>query len=391
MFRNAKDIITILGFKIRIDPSWFIIAVLIVWSLSTAYFPQKLEGASQSVLLAISVISMLGLFGSLILHELSHSLVARLFNLKVGGITLFVFGGVAELERDPESAKSEFWIAIAGPVMSLFLAGIFSVLASLSRQADISILVVELLTYLGLINLVLAVFNMVPAFPLDGGRVLRSALWFFRGDVVAATRIAGFIGKGFAGLLIAFGILSLFSGQTISGLWQILIGVFIFGASNAAYQELVMRHVLKDQTVSALMTRDPWVANVDENVQSLVDNVLLKRNVSFVPVMEHEQVLGYVDAAMIKTLERENWADTKLGDIYIALNDDNSTRSTALIQDVFEQMNKTGNRKLLITNKGKLEGVIALSDMLTYLAIRQGLGIYSSDNTARSKNTTANV
>lgn len=391
MFQNSKEIFSIFGFKIRIDPSWFIIAALIVWSLSTAYFPSRLESATRYDVVSLSIISMLGLFISLILHELSHSLVARLFDLKVGSITLFVFGGVAELERDPEDAKSEFWIAIAGPIMSLLLAGTFWILKAMSDKIGASEVVIELFRYLSLMNLVLALFNLVPAFPLDGGRVFRSILWRFKGNVVAATRIAVRFGKAFAIMLIALGIMFLFSSQVVSGLWQILIGIFIFGASNSTYEDLARRQVLKDHTVSALMTRDPWIANVDETVQVLVDTVMLKHNVSFVPIVEGDYLLGYVDAAMIQTIDRENWVDTELGDIYIPLSSENSSRAEAPIQDVFDKMVKTGNRKILISKNGMLEGVLSLADLMTYLSIRQGLGIYSNIHSISPSKTTTHV
>ena len=378
MFQNSKEIFSVFGFKIRIDPSWFIIAALIVWSLATAYFPSRLENATRYSLVNLSIISMLGLFVSLILHELAHSLVARMFNLKVGNITLFIFGGVAELERDPENAKSEFWIAIAGPIMSFVLAGLFWMLKSVIEGVGGSPMIIELFRYLGLVNLVVAVFNLVPAFPLDGGRVLRSLLWHFKGNVIAATKIATRLGKTFAVFLIMLGVLFLFSSQIVSGIWQILIGFFIFIASGSALEDLTTRQILKEHTVSALMTRDPWIANVDDTVQVLVDAVMLRHNISFVPIVEDEQLLGYVDAAMIQTIDRENWAATKLGDIYIPISSDNSSRAEVPIQDVFDKMVKTGNRKILIVKNNMLEGVISLADMMTYLSIRQKLGIYSA-------------
>ena len=391
MFQNSKEIFSIFGFKIRIDPSWFIIAALIVWSLSTAYFPSRLEGATRFDVVNLSIISMLGLFVSLVLHELSHSLVARLFNLKVGSITLFIFGGVAELERDPENAKSEFWIAIAGPIMSFFLATVFWALKSMSTGMGVSQMLVELFRYLGLVNLVVALFNLVPAFPLDGGRVLRSILWQMKGDVIAATQIATRLGKAFAVFLIMVGVMFLFSSQTISGIWQILIGIFIFVASGSAYEDLTTRQILKEHTVSALMTRDPWIANVDDTVQVLVDAVMLRHNISFVPIVEGDDLLGYVDAAMIQTIDRENWAATKLGDIYMPLSSENSSRAEAPIQDVFDKMVKTGNRKILIVKNNMLEGVISLADMMTYLSIRQKLGIFTSSRYQKSANSSAYV
>lgn len=374
MFKNAVDLFEIFGFRIRVDPSWMIIAALIVWSLSTSYFPTELPGLNRFDYIGISTIAMLGLFVSLILHELSHSLVARVFNLKVGGITLFIFGGVAELEQNPRSARSEFWIAIVGPLTSVALAGIFHATQGFLLTVGASPLTISLFKYLALINLVLALFNLVPAFPLDGGRVLRAALWHFKDDLMSATRIASRIGTSFAIFLMIVGVFSLFMSQTVGGLWQMLIGFFILSASRSSYEDLVIKQILKDQTVHSVMTQTPWTAEPGDSVQSLVDNVVLRRNVSFIPVVEGEHLLGYVDAAMVQTIDRENWPSTKLIDIYVASDTGNTFSPDTPMQDIFTQMAKTGNRKILIAREGRLLGVVSFADLMSYLAIRSGLG-----------------
>ena len=374
MFKNAVDLFEIFGFRIRVDPSWMIIAALIVWSLSTSYFPTELPGLNRFDYIGISTIAMLGLFVSLILHELSHSLVARVFDLKVGGITLFIFGGVAELEQNPRSARSEFWIAIVGPLTSVALAGIFHATQGFLLTVGASPLTISLFKYLALINLVLALFNLVPAFPLDGGRVLRAALWHFKDDLMSATRIASRIGTSFAIFLMIVGVFSLFMSQTVGGLWQILIGFFILSASRSSYEDLVIKQILKDQTVHSVMTQTPWTAEPGDSVQSLVDNVVLRRNVSFIPVVEGEHLLGYVDAAMVQTIDRENWPSTKLIDIYVASDTGNTFSPDTPMQDIFTQMAKTGNRKILIAREGRLLGVVSFADLMSYLAIRSGLG-----------------
>lgn len=375
MFRNAREVFEVAGFKIRIDPSWFIIAALIVWSLFTVYFPQSLPDVGKGVLFTISLIAMIGLFVSLILHELAHSWVARQFNLNVGSITLFIFGGVAELERDPQSAKSEFWIAIAGPAMSFALGGGFLLVAGLLDGAGQKGVVYEVVRYLGNINLVLAIFNLVPAFPLDGGRVLRSILWHIKKDVLAATRTASRVGTMFGFVLVALGILAFFSGQLVVGLWQLLIGMFIIGASRSSYEDLAIRQTLKNYTVSALMTRNPRVVDAGDTVNAIVNNVMLKHNVSFVPVLDGDQLLGYVDAAMIQTIDQENWGQTTAGDIFTAADSTNTVSANEKTEDVFDKMAKTGNRKLLIASNHRLEGVISLADLMHFLSVRSGLGL----------------
>lgn len=374
MFRNAIDLFDIFGFKVRADPSWLLIAALIVWSLSTSYFPVMLEGYSQTVYISMAVIAMLGLFASLIFHELSHSLVARRFNLKVGGITLFLFGGVAELEQEPRDPKSEFWIAIAGPLSSYFLAIVAYIFVAILGPGQASTPLYAVVSYLGLINIVLATFNLFPAFPLDGGRVFRAALWHFKGDLMSATRIASRAGTFFGIALIILGVMSIFTDAGIGGLWQILIGFFIMSASRGSYEQLVMKTALKDQTVRTAMSAAPKTADVKETVENVVNNIMLKHNIRFVPVLDGDRLLGYVDLPGIQQIEPSDWPSTRVADVYVASDDSNTISPDMPTENLFQKMSAEGQRKFLIAEKGHLVGVIALADLLTYLALRQGLG-----------------
>ena len=373
MFKNAIDLFDIFGFKIRADPSWLLIAALIVWSLSTSYFPVTLEGYSQGTYISMSIIAMLGLFASLIFHELSHSLVARRFDLKVGGITLFLFGGVAELEQEPRDPKSEFWIAIAGPLSSYFLAIVAYILVAILGQDQASTPLYAVLSYLGLINIVLATFNLFPAFPLDGGRVFRAALWHFKGDLMSATRIASQAGTFFGIALIILGVMSIFTDAGLGGLWQILIGFFIMSASRGSYEQLVLKTALKDQTVRTAMSAAPKTADVDETVEDVVHKIMLKHNIRFVPVLDGDRLLGFVDLPRIQQIEQQDWPSTRLADVYIASDDSNTVPPDMPTEVLFQKMSSEGQRKFMIAEKGHLLGVIALADLLTYLALRQGL------------------
>lgn len=375
MFRNAINLFEIFGFKVRVDPSWLLIAALIVWSLSSAYFPVNLPGYNRYDYIALAIAAMLGLFASLILHELAHALVARQFGLQIGGITLFIFGGVAELEQEPRNPKSEFWIAVAGPAMSFALSGLaFWALHALDISG-VSKSLHEVVAYLGLINLILALFNLVPAFPLDGGRVLRALLWWMKDDLLWATRIASNLGIGFGALLIVSGVLSLFTANSVGGLWQILIGFFIISASSGSYRQLEIKTALKDQTVRSLMSKFPKTADVNDDVGTLVDDIMLPMNVSFVPVLEGEHLLGYVDTSLVQEIDRENWSTARLGDILVPVGDENTVSADMPMDALFEKMVRSGRRKMLVGQGGTLDGVIALADLVSYLAIRQGLGL----------------
>lgn len=375
MFKNAINLFEIFGFKVRVDPSWLLIAALIVWSLSSAYFPANLPGHSHYDYIALAIVAMLGLFASLILHELAHALVARQFGLQIGGITLFIFGGVAELEQEPRNPKSEFWIAIAGPAMSFALSGLAFWMLHALDISGVSPSLHEVVAYLGLINLILALFNLVPAFPLDGGRVLRAALWWMRDDLLWATRIASNLGTGFGALLIVSGVLSLFTVNSVGGLWQILIGFFVINASTGSYRQLEIKMALKDQTVQSLMAKSPRTADVDDDVATLVDEIMLARNVSFIPVLEGEHLLGYVDTSLIHAIDRENWSTARLGDILVPVSDENTVPADMPMDVLFEKMVRSGRRKMLVGQGGRLDGVIALADLVSYLAICNGLGL----------------
>ena len=373
MFKNAVDLFDIFGFKVKADPSWLLIAALIVWSLSTSYFPVTLEGYSQGTYISMSIIAMLGLFASLIFHELSHSLVARRFDLKVGGITLFLFGGVAELEQEPRDPKSEFWIAIAGPLSSYFLAAVAFIVVAIMGSDRAQTPLYAVMSYLGLINIVLATFNLFPAFPLDGGRVFRAALWHFKGDLMSATRIASQAGSFFGIALIILGVMSIFTDAGIGGLWQILIGFFILSASRGSYEQLLLKTALKDQTVRTAMSAAPKTADIQETVEDVVNKIMLKHNIRFVPVLDGDRLLGFIDLPRIQQIDRQDWPSTRLEDVYIASDDSNTVPPDLPTEELFQKMSAGGQRKFLIAEKGHLLGVIALADLMTYLALRQGL------------------
>jgi Zn-dependent protease len=252
MFTRSFPLLTLFGFRIAIDLSWFVLAALIVWSLATDFFPESLPERSAQTYYIMGTVAALGMFASIVYHELAHSLVARAYGIRIAGITLFIFGGVAELEDEPPTPKSEFLVAIAGPISSVLLGGALYLIATLlETSAPPEVLAV--LSYLTLINIVLAVFNLIPAFPLDGGRMLRAALWWGQGDLRKATRIASFLGAGLGIALMAFGAYNAFDGFLIGGMWQILIGYFVFNAAGNARRQTEIVERLRGVSVRQLM------------------------------------------------------------------------------------------------------------------------------------------
>ncbi len=374
MFSNALKLFDVFGFQIRVDPSWLIIAALIVWSLATGYFPERVPDLSRADLFALSIVAMLGLFAGLILHELAHSLVARRFGLGVGGITLFLFGGVAELEQEPESAVSEFWIAIAGPVMSVAIAGVSWLAAGTAAAAGASQGLVALFEYLAAINLILALFNLLPAFPLDGGRVLRAVLWRVKGNVLQATRLASLSGTLFGYAFIALGLFALFSGAgVIGGLWPILIGLFLASAARGTYQQMLMRQSLSGRTVGQLVTSAALTVAPGQTVRDLVDDIMLGHGVGFVPVVEDGRAIGFVDTATVRGVDRENWDTIRVEDIFVPL--DNAARAAPgePLETLLKRITSSGRRKYIVEDQGRFVGVITLSDLIAHLNVLQEL------------------
>ena len=374
MFKNAVQLFEIFGFKLKVDPSWLLIAALIVWSLSTSYFPEALPGQSSTAYTTLGIIAMLGMFVSLILHELSHSVVARSYGLKVGGITLFIFGGVAELEEEPHDPKSEFQIAIAGPLMSLVLAALFFGFSHLASSGAEVGPTAAVFGYLALINLVLAVFNLVPAFPLDGGRMLRAVIWGVTEDLLRATRISSRIGSAFGLFLMLTGAFAVFSGGGVGGFWQILIGFFILNASNGSYQNLLVKATLRGKTAESLMSRQVHTVDAGTSIADLVDNVMLHQGVSFVPVLSGARLVGYVDTAAVRSIDRKDWPARQVSEIMLPEGPDTTVAPDAPLDDVFKLLSAHPRRKLMVAQDGRLVGVISLSDLMHHLALEQEIG-----------------
>lgn len=367
MFTNSVKIFTLNKFDIKVDPSWLVIAGLITWSLSQRYFPEALPDLDASSYVTMAIVAMLGLFASLLLHELAHSTVARHLGVPITSITLFLFGGVAELEAEPTSARAEFWIAVAGPVMSLCLAVGFGALEYIAVFFGFPAALVEILSYLALINLILALFNLLPAFPLDGGRVLRAYLWSRTGDVLAATRSATQSGVILAYVLMALGVVALFQGALVSGLWQIMIGGFVLIAARASFSAQLAKVAFDGKTVSALMTRNPIAASPEMTLSEFVNQIVLRDQVTFVPVTEDEVLLGHIDQSVLSGIDRENWANTRVGDVFVGLDQDVMVGPHVPVQDLLETISNTGRRKFLVVSDHKLIGVISLSDIARYL------------------------
>ncbi|MBD3676116.1 MAG: site-2 protease family protein [Planctomycetaceae bacterium] len=370
MFGRQIELLNLFGFSVKIDFSWIFIALLVSWSLATGYFPQEYPDLAKSTYWIMGISGMLGLFVSILLHEMSHSVVARRFGIPIRGITLFIFGGVAEMEKEPPSAKSEFWMAIAGPIASVLISAACFGLAALGSMMNLAPPVVAVLQWLGLINGVVVIFNMIPAFPLDGGRVFRAALWHWQNNIRKATRITSNIGSGFGTILIFLGILSLFGGNVIGGIWYALIGMFLRGAAGMSYQQLITRRILEGENIRQFMNDQPVSVSPDVTVADLVENYFYKHHYKMFPVVEGEELVGCVTFRDVKKVDRSEWGIKHVRDISNECSAENSVNADADAMQVLSQLNRTKASRAMVVENGSLVGLVSLKDLMTFLAMK---------------------
>jgi Zn-dependent protease/predicted transcriptional regulator len=369
MARRRWTLLRLFGFEIRFELTWLILLALIIWSLSAGYFPEAYRDLPQSTYLWMAVIGAIGLVSSIVIHELAHSLVARSFGMTIRGITLFAFGGAAEMEDEPPTPRAEFFMAVAGPLMSIVLAFVFWLLGSVLAAAGVPGPLVGIVSYLGVINVVLALFNLMPAFPLDGGRMLRAVLWGWRGDMRWATRIAANIGGAFGVALIALGIFNAFNGNLVGGMWFALIGLFVRAAAAGSYQQLVTKQVLGHIPVADVMTRRVITAPADATVADLVDDYFLGRNLKLVPVVAGGMPVGLVDVRAAKSVPRGEWEMRQIAEIMTRLSPDNTIGSMADTGEALQRMQQSGQSRLLVMDEGILVGILSLTDILRVVSV----------------------
>jgi Zn-dependent protease/predicted transcriptional regulator len=368
MFGRQIKLFTLFGFTVKIDLSWVIIAGLITWSLSEA-FRIYIPGLTTGAYWGMGAVGALGLFVSIVAHEFSHSLVARGQGMEMRGITLFIFGGVAEMDDEPPSAGAEFKMAIAGPLASVVIGLVCGAIWWLtSRVAHAPVFVTGILAYLGVINVALAVFNLLPAFPLDGGRVFRAALWYWGGNLRWATRIAAYGGSLFGILLIIGGVISFFMGDFIGGVWWFLLGLFVRFAAQTSYQQLLMRQVLEGQPVERYMQPNVETVEPSLSVEDLVEDHIYRRHYRMFPVIDDGRLVGCVTLQQVKNVPRQEWPSETVRQLMEPCSKDNVIDVHATAMDALKKMNRTGSSRLMVTDGDQLRGIISLRDLMRMIS-----------------------
>jgi len=373
MFGRGFKLFEIFGFEIKIDASWLILAVLVTWSLAGGYFPQIYQDLPPASYLWMGVAGALGLFASIVFHELSHSLVARRYGMPIRGITLFIFGGVAEMEDEPPTAQAEFLMAAAGPIASGALALSFYLLGLLGEGVEIPVPVLAVTGWLAFVNTMLAVFNLVPAFPLDGGRMLRAALWYRTGNLQWATRLSANAGSIFGFVLIGLGLMNFIAGNVIGGIWYALIGMFIRAAAASAYMQLQTRRVFEGEPVRRFMVRDPATVPPDITIQRLVNEHVYIHYHELFPVIDESGLLGCVGIAQIKRVPHEKWELARVFEVMSPTSPENTVDAGLDAVEALKLMRRTGNSRLMVVENGRLVGLVTLKDLLHLIGLKMDL------------------
>jgi Zn-dependent protease/predicted transcriptional regulator len=363
----------IFGIEIGLHYSWFLIALLIVVSLSSQFHTSNPEWG-DAVILALSITTGILFFVSLLLHELAHSLVAASNGLPVREITLFALGGVSQIEKNPTNAKLEFWMAFVGPLTSAAIGAICLAAAAVIGGASSSP-AMAMLSWLGYINLGLAAFNMIPGYPLDGGRVLRAIIWWKTGNADHSTKIAARVGQAVAFVFIAVGILRYFGGAGIGGLWIAFIGWFLLQASRESYVRVNLVHALEGVRVADVMTRDCPTVEGWLNVQNLVDQEILRTGQRCFIVMEQGKVAGLITPQEVMPLDRAKWPFTTVSDIMRPLEDLRSLTPDTSLTTALEAMSRYDLNQLPVLSDGHLEGVLSRASVLSFLQTRSELRV----------------
>jgi len=371
MNRQGISLGRVLGIPIVLDYSWFLIFALVAWTLASGYFPSEFGNWPTAEYWLVGIATAIVFFLSVVLHELGHSLVARHYGIPVSSIRLFVFGGVSQIETEPPSAKVEFLMALVGPLVSFALAGVFAGLGVAFASAAP---LMALTKYLAYINAALGLFNLIPGFPLDGGRVFRSIVWGVTNDLRRATAVAGNLGRFIGFLFILFGVYQVFTGNFVNGLWIGFIGWFLESAAMSQIQQQKLHDLLAGRRVSQAMSTNYTSIPPDVTIQTLVDRHVLGDGQRSFVVKEGDKVVGLLTLHDIRELPRTEWPVATAAQAMIPLAQVKRIQPDEEVWAAIEEMNRDGVNQLPVMKDGHIEGMLRRKDVISYLRTVQELG-----------------
>lgn len=380
MFGRRWRLFRLAGIPISLDLSWLVILALLTMTLGqlfpeliTQYYPDVGYHVPAYVYWLMAIVAALGFFACILLHELGHAIVARAEGMPIRGITLFMFGGVAEIGDEPPSAGAEFLMAIAGPAVSFVIAVVCAVLSGVGYAANFPPSVVMVLGYLAGINAIVLLFNMVPAFPLDGGRVLRSALWGLTGNLERATWWASLAGQVFSWVLIAWGVLNFFNGNWLGGVWTGLIGLFLNRAAQSSYQQVLIRQALEGETVGRFMNPHPIVVAPNLTLLEWVENYVYRYHRKAFPVVEDGRLVGLMETQALADVPRSEWEHHTVAEFMRRNLRDLTIPPHADALQAMKRMQHTGSSRVLVTAGTQLVGILSVRDLMQFLNLKLAL------------------
>ena len=360
----------IFGIEIGVHYTWVFAFAFIAWSIAEGFFPDLYRDWSRALYWGTGMLAALLLFGSVLVHELAHSLVALAKGLPATSITLFIFGGVSNLGAEARRARDEFIVAVVGPLSSLVLAGLFWALVQ--TVGDASEPLEAILLYLAIVNTLLAVFNMLPGFPLDGGHVLRSILWGVTGNLARATNVAATVGQLFGWVLVGLGVFQVLRGDLLSGLWVAFVGWFLKSAADGARRQTALEEILRDIPVRAVMDPRPETIGPETTVESLVRDWVLQRGVRALPVCEGERLVGIVTVTDARGVPEERWPFVRVGEIMVR-DPIHSVSPESVLSEALRLLADHNVHQIVVLRDGMLAGLLSRADMMRHLRLLQEL------------------
>src|SRR4030067_1901034 len=374
MFTSGLRIFRVLGIPIYINYTWFIVFSLVVYTLAVSYFSYLGPYYGPAVRWIMAFIAAIMLFSSILLHELSHSYVAQKQGITINRITLFVFGGIAQMVGECRSPSGEMKIAVAGPALSLFLSGIFWAIVFGFKRDMAASPVLAIAYFLAATNMMLAVFNLIPGFPLDGGRMLRAFIWKRTNNLNKATLITSRIGKGFAILLIIGGLWDILQGVFISGLWLIFVGMFLQQAADQGYRQTVLNRTLSSVSIRDIMTSPAIVVNDDITLDHVVNDFFFRYRYNSFPVVSEGAIAGIISVHDIQVVEKEKWPYTIVQDIMHKEITAFTISPESGALEALDKMIDTHSGRLVVIENGRIAGMISQRDIMQMLKIKADLG-----------------
>ena len=361
----------LLGIPIYLDYSWFLILMLLTWILAESYFPMEFKNWDKIAYWLVALLTSIFFFLSILLHELGHSVIAKKFKLKVKRITLFVFGGVAEISKEPPKSIEEFWIAIAGPITSFLLAGIFYLLGIVFAS---NVYLVASFHYLALINFILAIFNLIPGFPLDGGRILRAIVWAITKNFKKATTIAANAGRFFGFTLIMLGVFQIFQNNVFNGLWIAFIGWFLESAAIAQIQRQALNDLLFGHQVHEALSNDFGIVYPDSTVQEIIDNHFIGADRRCLLVKDNNVMIGFLTPRQVNSISVNERQSKTVKDFMISLTDITKINSEEPLLDALKKLDENNLVEMPVLENDKCIGILNRSSITQFMIELHKLG-----------------